>query len=163
MGCIVGRNAFKRCLVVASVFVGLHLVISIGAVLLAATTSQMSEWGMPLAACLTTLPLADVYDRLADMVVEHLKASGGDWPQNWDELRDDYQICVQRSGQPWSFEELQRRVVVDWQANPIELAALADREIVPPFRVIWLSDGSNSHWEQNEPNQIIADYLKSAG
>jgi hypothetical protein len=51
---------------VAFIFAGLHLVISIGAVLLAATTGQMFEWGMPLAACLTTFPLADIYDRLLD-------------------------------------------------------------------------------------------------
>ncbi|MEX2308221.1 MAG: hypothetical protein WD738_11540 [Pirellulales bacterium] len=100
---------------------------------------------------------------VADMVVEHLKANNGAWPRNWDELRDDYQTCVERSGQPWSFEELQNRVAIDWRADPSQLAALANRDFTPPFCVIWLSDGTNSHWEHAEPNQIIADYLKSPG
>jgi hypothetical protein len=100
---------------------------------------------------------------VADMVVEHLEANDGEWPQNWDDLRDDYQTCVNRSGQPWSFEELRSRVVVDWYAKPSELAALANRGSDPPFRVIWLTDGSNNYWEHNEPNKIIADYLKPGG
>jgi hypothetical protein len=100
---------------------------------------------------------------VADMVVEHLKANGGAWPQSWDDLRDDYHTCVKRSGQPWSFEELRSRVVIDWRAEPSELAALANQGSDARFRVIWLKDGSNSHWEHAEPNRIIADYLKSAG
>jgi hypothetical protein len=98
----------------------------------------------------------------ADMVVEHLKANDGAWPQDWDDLQDDYQTCVKRSGQPWSFDELQSRVVVDWHADPKQLASLANSNTVPPFRVIWLADGTDNYWESNEPNQIIADYLKSS-
>jgi hypothetical protein len=41
------------------------LTISILAVVLAAN-GDMPEWGMPLSACLTTLPLMGVYDRLLD-------------------------------------------------------------------------------------------------
>ena len=95
---------------------------------------------------------------VANMVVEHLKANGDAWPKNWEDLRDDYQTCVKRSGQPWSFEELRSRVAVDWQADPSELAVLANGRSIPPFRVIWLTDGTINYWEHAEPNQIIADY-----
>jgi hypothetical protein len=44
------------------VFAMVHLAISIGCVLLAAVTSDMPEWGMLIAAYLTTFPLADLYD-----------------------------------------------------------------------------------------------------
>ncbi len=58
---------------------------------------------------------------VADMVVEHLDANDGEWPKNWNALRDDYQTCVKRSGRPWEFEQLRTRVAVDWDANPKKL------------------------------------------
>jgi hypothetical protein len=95
---------------------------------------------------------------VGDMVVEHMRANDGQWPQNWDDLRDDYQTCVKRSGQPWQFDELKRRVKIKWDANPNDL--LVDQsDGVPNFRVIWLSDGTDSHWSHQEPNQIVLDYL----
>ena len=48
----------------ALLFAWIHLAISIGLVLWTAATSQMSEWGMAIAACLTTFPLAEAYDRI---------------------------------------------------------------------------------------------------
>jgi len=97
---------------------------------------------------------------VADMCIEHMEANDGKWPENWDELRDDYQTCVDRSGQPWTFDELASQVEMDWDANPIELVPLADDSAVE-LRVIWLSNGSDAHWAGREPNQKIVDYLKS--
>jgi hypothetical protein len=99
---------------------------------------------------------------VADMVVEHMKANDGAWPNDWDDLRDDYETCTARSGRPWSFEDLSTRVTVDWHAQPSRLAEQARRDSVSPFRVIWLANGSESHWEGMEPNQIIVRYLNSA-
>ena len=97
---------------------------------------------------------------VADMVIEHQLANEGAWPRNWDDLRDDYQTCVKRSGQPWTFEELRSRVIVDWNADPSALAKSAKTTDHPEFRVIWLRDGTNAHWESHEPNHIIYDYLR---
>ena len=97
---------------------------------------------------------------VADMCIEHMKANDGDWPRNWDDLRDDYQTCVARSGQPWTFDELSSRVEVDWDANPIGLLPLSDDSAVN-LRVIWLRNGSDSHWSGREPNTMILDYLKT--
>ena len=81
----------------------------------------------------------------ADMVVEHMEANNSQWPQNWEDLRDDYQTCVRRSGQPWQFDELQHRVKIDWDVNPHELV---DQQLegIPQFRAIWLADGTDSYW-----------------
>jgi len=97
---------------------------------------------------------------VADMCIEHMKANDGDWPQSWDDLRDDYQTCVARSGQPWTFDELSSRVEVDWDASPIELLPMAGDSAVD-LRVIWLRNGSDVHWSGREPNTMILDYLKS--
>ncbi len=94
---------------------------------------------------------------VADMVIVHLAANEQQWPRSWDELRDDYATCVKQSGKPWTFEELSRRVMVDWNANTRSLDEAIHRG--EDFKVIWLSDGSNDHWERREPNQKIRDYL----
>jgi len=98
---------------------------------------------------------------VADMCVEHMTKNNGDWPRNWDDLRDDYQTCVARSGHPWSFDELSGRVEIDWDADPHLLASLADGSGIRDFRVIWLRNGSEAHWEGYEPNQIVLDYIRS--
>lgn len=95
---------------------------------------------------------------VADMVVEHLDANAGEWPKGWGDLKDDYQLLVGTSEPAWSFEELQSRVEVKWDARPDELVQQAG-DGIPAFRVIWLSDGTDSHWSGREPNQIVLDYL----
>jgi hypothetical protein len=98
---------------------------------------------------------------VADMVVLHLEANDQKWPKSWDELRDDYETCVRRSGPAWSYEELTSGVMIDWDADPLSLKSAVQQAGRPPFRVLWLSDGSSSHWESREPNQIIWEYLQT--
>jgi hypothetical protein len=98
---------------------------------------------------------------VADMVVEHLQANSGKWPEGWEDLRDDYQTCVKRSGQPWTFEELSQRVIIDWHADPQQLLLASQGLDRPAFRVISLRDGTTSHWGTLEPNRIILEYLRS--
>ncbi len=97
---------------------------------------------------------------VADMIILHLDANGQSWPQSWQDLRDDYDVCVQRSGRPWTFEELSKRVVVDWSVETQSLRNLPAQQSQAPFRVIWLSDGSLAHWQKREPNKMIAEYLR---
>ena len=99
---------------------------------------------------------------VAGMVVDHMIANDGQWPENWEDLRDDYQSCVQRSGQPWPLDELMHRVRVDWDVDPRELTN-QQSDGVADFRVIWLADGSRAYWAGEEPNQIILDYLNQRG
>ena len=97
---------------------------------------------------------------VASMVVEHLKANDNQWPKNWDDLRDDYETCTERSGRPWSFEELSSRAEIDWGGDPAELLAQSKESETVRFRVIKLTDGTDAHWQRREPNQIILDYLR---
>ena len=96
---------------------------------------------------------------VADMVILHLNANDQQWPQSWNDLRDDYEVCIKRSGKPWTFEELSERVTVDWSAETDSLRSLHSGNSTPSFRVIWPGDGSSAHWESREPNSMIADYL----
>ena len=96
---------------------------------------------------------------VADMVKVHLSANEQRWPKSWDDLRDDYEVCVKRSGRPWTFDELRSRVVVDWNVDVQSLKATPLVHEQVPFRVIWLRDGSSSHWSKHEPNRMIWDYL----
>lgn len=96
------------------------------------------------------------------MIVLHLQGNDDVWPRSWEDLRDDYETCVVRSGGPWSFEELQQRVRVDWNADAKRLASQANAAGPVRFRVIRLADGSDDHYQGYEPNAIVRDYLRDA-
>lgn len=96
---------------------------------------------------------------VADMVIEHLKANEDRWPADWDDLRDDYETCTKRSGTPWTFDELRSRVVIDFEADVSELKEKSIGAEQPEFRVIWLSDGSDAHWSNREPNTKLLQYF----
>ncbi|WP_339744395.1 hypothetical protein [uncultured Rubinisphaera sp.] len=98
---------------------------------------------------------------VADMVIEHLKANEDRWPADWDDLRDDYETCIRRSGKPWTFEELRSRVVIDFEADVSELKEKSKNSEQPEFRVIWLSDGSATHWSHQEPNTKLLQYFNN--
>ncbi len=95
----------------------------------------------------------------AEMVIEHMTANDNQWPASWDDLRDDYEACAKRSGRPWTFEEIQSRVTIDFTVDGKALCATAATLSRPSFRVIWLSDGSDSHWESHKPNTMILNYI----
>ena len=97
---------------------------------------------------------------VADMVTLHLNENEQHWPRSSEDLQDDYEVCVKRSGKPWTFEELSTRVTVDWSIETDSLRTLPSNNDRPPFRVIWPTDGSSAHWESREPNAMIAEYLK---
>ena len=95
----------------------------------------------------------------ADMVTEHLKSNDNRWPRSWDELRDDYDTCVNRSGSPWTFDEIRQRVTIDFAATTASLTETALQENKPNFNVIRAADGTDYHWQGHEPNTIIFNYL----
>lgn len=96
---------------------------------------------------------------VSDMVIEHLRLNDDTWPTGWNDLRDDYETCVERSGQPWTFEELRNRVTIEFDANVSELKDRSRGREQPDFSVIWLSDGSDSHWTGHEPNTKLLQYF----
>lgn len=109
----------------------------------------------------------------ADLVIQHLEKNGGTWPKSWDDLRTtsgqaykgtastnlDGTLSVEFRPRE-SIEELQERVEIDWKADPVELLK-SESGKTPPFRVIRLKNGRNTHYSGKEPNQMILEYLKS--
>ncbi len=46
-------------------------------------------------------------------IVEHMESSNGQWPQGWEDLRDEFQRR-EEGHYAWTFEELQTLVEVRW-------------------------------------------------
>jgi hypothetical protein len=97
---------------------------------------------------------------VADMVIEHMKARGGAWPKSWEDLREPYAASVRTSGHPWTFEALRSRIEIDFDADPTQLAKPSTDPDGPPYRVIWLRDGSRMYWERHGPNRMVLDFLR---
>jgi hypothetical protein len=108
------------------------------------------------------VPNAYATDWASEFVVEHLKSTDNQWPRGWHDLRDEYDRLAEPNHYPWPWEELQERITIDWEADPVALAK-ADPSNSPPFQAIWLTDGSNSHWEGSEPNLKVLRYLIESG
>jgi hypothetical protein len=96
---------------------------------------------------------------VADMVIDHMQRNDGAWPSSWEDLRESYEVFAGRFGQLQSFEDLQRRCAIDFEADPQQLATVKKGGEGPPFRVIWLRNGKGMCWSGHEPNQMILDYL----
>ena len=109
----------------------------------------------------------------ADLVIDHMEKHGGAWPRNWEELRvtseqaykgtvstnlDGTVIAEFRPRD--TIEDLQKRVEIDWNADPRELVKAEFKEKGPPFRVIWLRNGKSTHYQGKEPNEMVLEYLK---
>lgn len=112
----------------------------------------------------------------ADLVIEHMEKHGGSWPRSWEDLRVTSEqaykgtVSTNRDGtriaefRPRdSIDELMRRVEIDWNANPSELARAEFKESGPPFRVIRLQNGKSTHYSGKEPNDMVLEYLKWKG
>jgi hypothetical protein len=97
-----------------------------------------------------------------DMVIDYLERNNGIWPKSWNDLHKSY--IRAKNGYAQSFEELKKRVKIDWQVNPAKLAIveLPTNQDVPPFRVIWLVDGRRDYLKFAEPNRRILEYLKQS-
>lgn len=95
----------------------------------------------------------------ADMVINHLRENPEHWPSGWEDLSDDYDTCVSRSGQPWTFDEIKSRVLIDWEVDLKTFFNEANNGNVA--KVIQAKDKSSSHWKGREPNKMVFQYLKS--
>lgn len=105
--------------------------------------------------------LRDPYyvEHAAFAVIAYMKANNNQWPTSWDDIRRANPERVESGN--FSIEVLKQNVIIDWNTRPKVLAEakLRDDE-QPPFRVIWLRNGSDIHWSHTEPNRVIWDYLQ---
>lgn len=94
---------------------------------------------------------------VAHMCVQHMKANSHTWPRNWGELRDDFGPCLKQSGESWTFDELTKRVDVDWDLNPMEF---------PPNDhgrpVVWVASDPTAKFHGSHPNEIVSAYVAKA-
>ncbi len=92
-------------------------------------------------------------------IVDHLEATG-EWPKGWNDLRPWYSKRTASSGDDEYWAEVQRRIEVDWGADPGELVK-ADEEDRPPFNVVCCRSGRiGGPTLDHEPNLTILRYLK---
>jgi hypothetical protein len=96
---------------------------------------------------------------VADMLIDYMDRNDGAWPRNWEDLREPYEICAGRSGPTWSFDELQKRVGIRFDAKPSELVRASSVGDQPPFQVVFLQNGKQHWWAGQEPNSMILKYL----
>ena len=126
----------KRCLVIVAAI----MVIAI-AILGAWSVYEVTE------------SVADAYSMecMSLVIVEHLSTKGV-WPASYEDLADDYQIVLKRTGGvgPWS--EVCKRVNVDFGID-IETAASSTRFIT-------LRSGREAELSNPHPNERISDYLR---
>jgi len=100
--------------------------------------------------------------QVAAMVIEYMKANGGAWPGNWEDLRRHYPSAVRPQGGHWcSFELARGCMEVDFNADPAELARAEFHWSKLPFRVVYPQQGKAypGGWD---PNRKIYEYLTSS-
>ena len=99
---------------------------------------------------------SDAYasDWTSAFVIEHLRTTG-EWPSDWNDLRDEFDEFGRNHSYAWSFEELQERVWLDWDA---ELDAVRDAD--PALVVFRLRSGRTVSFN-GDPNQLIQDFLRT--
>lgn len=135
-----------------------RFLLAIAAILLVGAT-----YGIYCLHRVVTVVVPNAYatDWSAAMVIEYLKTHDNNWPQSWDDLREPYETLAAPQNCPWSFDEMKRRIMIDWTADPETLRIAASIEPSLTVKVIWLADGSHTHWQGAEPNQRILEYLRS--
>lgn len=96
---------------------------------------------------------------VAQMCVRHLQSNQLAWPRNWEELRDEFDPCLARSGQTWTFEDLQERVAVDW--NWDAKARHDETPDSPADPIIWVASDPDFRFYGMTPSDIVLGYLQS--
>ncbi|PHR95215.1 MAG: hypothetical protein COA78_30630 [Blastopirellula sp.] len=98
---------------------------------------------------------------VANMCVSHMEANHQQWPANWEDLRDDFEPCLARSGESWEFDDLENRVEVNWNADPWILTAQQDNPNAEAPQLIWVRSDDEVKFYGTSPEWIILNYLKS--
>lgn len=112
---------------------------------------------------LKQIPQAYAAWTAADLVIDHMEAHDGAWPEGWEDLFHAADIRKANGMMlQWKVEELPSLVAVDWSADPavfVEVSAVGDD---PPFLVVTRPDGTEfpTVWQGRELNEMILDYLR---
>ena len=96
-----------------------------------------------------------------DVLIDYMSSNEATWPDSWETLSDFHKSSGAKSTMVGPFAEMRSRVHIDFTFDPKSvMSAVGPNDNVPPFRVVTLKDGGDTHWSGMEPNQRIFDYLK---
>lgn len=113
-----------------------------------------------------------------DIMIRYLRASGGGWPQSWDDLAtvvrhgDLRPRTTARMAGGLQFKEFRQRlpierlrevVWVDWDADVAELSKAPASAEHPPFLVVRPLRGDHFYFSGAEPNEMIRAFLAARG
>ena len=90
--------------------------------------------------------------------ISYMERNAGTWPKDWDAVHQGYLSATNLHGLGW--DNLYKRVDIDFSADPVVLRTNALQQDEPPFKVIWLRNGKTHCWSGAEPNTLILEYLK---
>ncbi len=136
------RFGIRRLLVVSAIGAMTCAVISTASRTVNAVLSQMDD--------------SYAADWTAEFLINHLRSPGNTWPSGWSELKDEFDANPS-NGYPFTFDELQDLVNVQWD---VDTATIANSD--PPLKVITLARPSGNELVCIEPNTRIRDYFANA-
>lgn len=97
-----------------------------------------------------------------DLVIEFMDAHEGRWPSSWSELEEFLESTEDKTTMGGSVSDLQERIVIDFKFDIERASSEIQRDgVAPRSWPIRLRTGSNAHFEGNEPNQRVFEYLKN--
>lgn len=94
-----------------------------------------------------------------ELLVDFMDAHAQRWPSSWKELETFYDQTTRHYTVITEFSDIRDHIEIDFDFDPAE-ASLANPEDDPPFRAIWLRNGTDSHYVGAGPNQIVYAHLK---
>lgn len=88
----------------------------------------------------------------ANMLVRYSARTGGEWPDSWEDLEEDFEPADANFGTP-SLDVMKEAVAIDFAADPSALAS-PDDEAIPP-RLVWLRKRPDSPEVQATNRRLI--------
>lgn len=96
-----------------------------------------------------------------DVLIDYMSANQSTWPDSWETLSEFHDSYGAKSTMVGPFAEMRSRIHIDFTFDPKSvMSTVKPNDNVPPFRVVALKDGGDTHWSGMEPNQRIFEHLK---
>ncbi len=97
--------------------------------------------------------LPDLYAQwaAAELVGAYYK-NKHDMPPNWEALKAYYPDGAPHR-ENLTFLEIQNRIIINFDALPVLTKSFSDQETIP--EIIKTRSGTDAHWKDAEPNQLV--------
>jgi len=94
-----------------------------------------------------------------ELMVDYMNANDQRWPQCWADLETFFANSTKTYTIIETFDDIRDHIDIDFAFDPY-LQSLANDADDPPFRAIWLRNGTESRYVGAGPNQIVYAHLK---